>query len=147
VIIVHGGAWITGNHRMENPLAIALAKKGYVVATVEHRLSMEAQYPAQIHDLKAAVRWLRANAVKYGVDPMRIGAVGESSGGHLVALLGATNGMARFDAVVGSAEFSSTVQSVVDIDGPATFLDPIYIEREVKGPLRPVTRFLGYAYA
>src|SRR5207253_1685971 len=62
VIVVHGGAWITGNHTMENPFAAELARRGYVAATIEYRLSNEAKYPAQIHDLKAAVRYLRANA-------------------------------------------------------------------------------------
>ena len=65
VIVVHGGAWITGNHRMENPFAAELARRGYVAPTVEYRLSNEAKYPAQIQDLKAAVRYLRANAARY----------------------------------------------------------------------------------
>ena len=90
VILVHGGAWITGNHKMENPFAMELARRGYVAATIEYRLSNEAKYPAQIHDLKASVRWLRANARRYRIDPRRIAAVGASAGGHLVALLGVT---------------------------------------------------------
>jgi len=97
VILVHGGAWITGNHAMENPFAMELARRGYVAATVEYRLSNEAKYPAAIHDLKASIRWLRANAARYNIDPNRIAAVGASAGGHLVALLGATNGMTNFE--------------------------------------------------
>lgn len=147
VIIVHGGAWITGHHTMENPLAIALAKLGYVAITVEHRLSNEKKYPAQIHDLKASVRWLRANAQKFGIDEKRIGAVGGSSGGHLVALLGATNDMPKFEGIGGNEKFSSRVQAVVDIDGTATFIDPGNIEKEIKGPWDTNTRLTGFTYA
>lgn len=143
VILVHGGAWITGNHTMENPFAMELAKRGYVAATIEYRLSNEAKYPAQIHDLKASVRWLRANAARYNIDPSRIAAVGASAGGQLVALLGATNGMMRFEGDGGNPETSSIVQSVVDIDGPATFIDPGNIEKEIKGPYDTNTRLIG----
>ncbi len=147
IIIVHGGAWITGHHTMENPLAIALAQRGFVTVTVEHRLSNEKKYPAQIHDLKASVRWLRANAKRFGVDEKRIGAVGASSGGHLVALLGATNEMPNFEGNGGSEKFSSRVQSVVDIDGTATFIDPGNIEKEIKGPWNTNTTLTGFTYA
>ena len=146
VILVHGGAWITGNHAMENPFAIELAQRGYVAATVEYRLSNEARYPAAIHDLKASVRWLRANAARYNIDSNRIAAVGASAGGHLVALLGATNGMPDFEGAGGNAKVSSRVESVVDIDGTATFIDPGNIEKEKKGPFDTNTRFIGGAY-
>lgn len=147
VIIVHGGAWITGHHTMENPLAIALAKRGFVAVTVEHRLSNEKKYPAQIHDLKASVRWLRANASTFGIDEKRIGAVGASSGGHLVALLGATNDLAKFEGDGGNSKFSSRVRSVVNIDGTATFIDPGNIEKEIRGPWDTNTRLTGFTYA
>jgi pectinesterase len=146
VILVHGGAWITGHHSMENPFAMELAKRGYVAATVEYRLSNEAKYPAQIHDLKASIRWLRANARRYHIDPQRIAAVGASAGGHLVALLGATNQMPHFEGAGGNAKTSSVVQSVVDIDGTATFIDPGNIEKEKKGPLDTNTRLIGATY-
>lgn len=147
VIIVHGGAWITGHYTMENPLAIALAKLGYVAVTVEHRLSNEKKYPAQIHDLKASVRWLRANAKRFGIDEKRIGAVGGSSGGHLVALLGATNDLPKFEGNGGNEKFSSRVQSVIDIDGTATFIDPGNIEKEIKGPWNTNTTLTGFTFA
>jgi pectinesterase len=146
VVLVHGGAWITGNHAMENPFAMELARRGYVAATVEYRLSNEAKYPAAIHDLKASIRWLRANAARYNIDPNRIGAIGASAGGHLVALLGVTNGMSSFDGEGGHKGFSSVVQSVVDIDGPVTFIDPGNIEQEKKGPYDTNTRFVGGTY-
>jgi acetyl esterase/lipase len=147
VIIVHGGAWITGHYTMENPLAVALAKRGYVAVTVEHRLSNEKKYPAQIHDLKASVRWLRANAKRFDIDEKRIGAVGASSGGHLVALLGATNEMPKFEGSGGNKKFSSKLQSVVDIDGTATFIDPGNIEKEIKGPWNTNTTLTGFSFA
>ncbi len=147
VILVHGGAWITGNHSMENPFAIELARRGYVAATVEYRLSNEAKYPAQIYDLKAAVRWLRANATRFHVDPNRIAAVGASAGGHLVALLGATNEMPTFEGNGENPNVPSIVQSVVDIDGPVTFIDPGNIEKEKKGPYDTNTRLIGGTFA
>ena len=147
VILVHGGAWITGNHEMENPFAIELARRGYVAATIEYRLSNEAKYPAQIHDLKAAVRWLRANSARYQIDPNRIGAIGASAGGHLVALLGATNELPNFEGNGGNGNVSSRVQTVVDIDGTATFVDPGNIEKEKKGPLDTNTRLIGAPFA
>jgi len=146
VIVVHGGAWITGNHAMGNPFAIELARRGYVAATIEYRLSNEAKYPAQIHDLKAAVRWLRANAARYHIDANHIAAVGASAGGHLVALLGATNDISSFEGEGGNPKFSSTIQSVVDIDGTATFIDPGNIEKEKKGPFDTNTRLIGGSY-
>lgn len=147
IIIVHGGAWITGHYTMENPLAIALAQLGYVTITVEHRLSNEKKHPAQIYDLKASVRWLRANAKKFGIDEKRIGAVGASSGGHLVALLGASNDLPKFEGDGGNANFSSRVQSVVDIDGTATFIDPGNVAKEIKGPYDTNTRLTGFTFA
>jgi pectinesterase len=143
VILVHGGAWITGNHSMENPFAMELARRGYVAATVEYRLSNEAKYPAPIHDLKASIRWLRANAASFNIDPNRIAAVGASAGGHLVALLGATNGLPNFEGDGDNPRISSNVQSVVDIDGPVTFIDPGNIEKEIKGPFDTNTRLVG----
>jgi pectinesterase len=131
---------------MENPFAMELARRGYVAVTIEYRLSNEAKHPAAIHDLKASIRWLRANAARYNIDPNRIAAVGASAGGHLVALLGATNGISSFEGQGGNARFSSAVQSVVDIDGPVTFIDPGNIEKEKKGPYDTNTRLVGGTY-
>jgi len=95
----------------------------------------------------AAVRWLRANAAKYNIDTNRIGAVGASSGGHLVALLGSTNGLPNFEGNGGNERFSSRVQSVVDIDGTATFVDEGNIAKEIKGPWNTNTELTGFTYA
>jgi acetyl esterase/lipase len=88
VIWIHGGGWETGDK--ERPMAGPLTKLGFAVASIDYRLSEVAPWPAQIDDCKAAVRWVRANASKYGYRADKIGAMGASAGGHLVALLGTT---------------------------------------------------------
>jgi acetyl esterase/lipase len=117
IVWVHGGAWTGGSK--EGCPALRFVQKGYVVASINYRLSQHAPFPAQIHDCKSAIRWLRANAGKYAIDPDRIGAWGGSAGGHLVALLGtATNKESEGD-VGGNLEYSSRVQAVCDYFGPA----------------------------
>ena len=124
VLLIHGGGWRSGNRQMEWPMAQHLAAKGYVTATVEYRLSVEALYPTGIYDLKAAIRWLRANASKYDVDPNKIAVYGCSAGGELAAFLGTTGEMKKFEGALGHEQFSSRVQAVVDIDGILDFTDP-----------------------
>lgn len=92
IIWVHGGAWMAGSKDAPSP-ALRFIADGFAVAHVGYRFSQEAKFPAQIHDCKAAVRWLRANAGKYHLDPNRFIAWGASAGGHLVALLGASGGV------------------------------------------------------
>jgi hypothetical protein len=98
VVFVHGGGWRLGSRHSAGPAYArtsafeAVARAGIAVASVDHRLSAEAAWPAQLHDVKAAVRWLRARAGELGVDPGRVSAWGESAGGHLAALLGLTAG-------------------------------------------------------
>jgi acetyl esterase/lipase len=126
IVWVHGGGWRSGSK--ENPrLALAMVSRGYAVASINYRLSHEATFPAQMQDVKAAIRWLRANASVYGLDPNRIGAWGSSAGGHLVALLGTSGGVALFDQGGGNYDQSSRVQAVVDFYGPIDFLqmDPM----------------------
>ncbi len=120
IVHVHGGGWRTGDKA--DPRALigitALIKRGYAVASVNYRLSTEAKFPAQIHDVKAAVRWLRAHAKVYNLDAQRIGAVGESAGGHLVSLLGTAGDVPELEGrELGNAEFSSRVQAVADVFG------------------------------
>lgn len=121
IIWVHGGGWRSGSK--ENPrLALEMVYRGYAVASINYRLSQEAVFPAQIQDVKAAVRWLRANSSTYGLDPDRFGAWGSSAGGHLVALLGTSGGVDLFDRGGGNYNQSSRVQAVVDFYGPTDFL-------------------------
>jgi acetyl esterase/lipase len=124
VVWVHGGGWQSGDKRLNpNHPALRQRGRGYAVASVEYRLSGEAAFPAQIQDCKAALRWLRANAAAYGLDPGHIAAWGSSAGGHLVALLGTSSGVpALADPAQGHASQPDAVQAVVDWYGPTDFL-------------------------
>jgi len=121
VLYVHGGGWTKGDKRSgagasEIP---ELISHGYLVAAINYRLAPQYKFPAQIEDVKCAVRFLRANAANYGIDPDHIGAWGGSAGGHLVALLGVTDATADFEGNGGYADQSSRVQAVVDMFGPS----------------------------
>ena len=124
VILIHGGGWRSGNRQMEWPMAQHLAAHGYVTATVEYRLSIEAQYPAGVYDLKGAIRWMRTNAARYNIDPNKIAVYGCSAGGTLAAFLGTTGDAKKFEGSAGEAESSSRVQAVVDVDGVLDFTNP-----------------------
>lgn len=120
VVFVHGGGWRTGVRANFAPMAIRMAERGYAAATVSYRLSPEAAYPAAIHDVKAALRWMRAHAGDYGIDPARLAVAGGSAGGQIASLVGVTNGLARFDPDAGNA-VSSAAQAIVNIDGLSDF--------------------------
>ncbi len=120
VIWIHGGGWEGGNK--ENPPGLNLLNKGYALASLNYRLSQEAEYPAQIEDCKAAVRFLRANAKKYNIDPDHFGVWGASAGGHLVALLGTTGEVKELEGDGPNKDASSAVQCVVDFFGPTDML-------------------------
>jgi acetyl esterase/lipase len=122
VVWIFGGAFRENNRLGQEGGAAWLASHGYAVAAIEHRISSEALFPAQIQDCKAAVRWLRAHAAEYRLDPSRIGAWGESSGGHLASMLGVSAGVKEFEGDAGNASESSKVQAVVDFFGPTDFL-------------------------
>jgi acetyl esterase/lipase len=119
IIRIHGGAWLAGSKEMEGPGDYI--RRGYAVASINYRLSQHAIFPAQIEDCKAAVRYLRANAQKYNLDPNRFAVWGSSAGGHLAALLGTTGDINEFD-VGENLSVSSRVQAVVDYFGPTDFL-------------------------
>lgn len=115
---IHGGAWEAGNKDF-CPAKVLLAKN-YAVVSIGYRLSQHAIFPAQIEDCKAAIRWLRAHAAEYDIDPNRIGVWGESAGGHLAAMLGTTGKMRDFD-VGENLDQSSAVECVIDWYGPSDF--------------------------
>ena len=121
IVWIHGGGWLGGS-KENPPTAAEFLKQGYAVASINYRFSNQAIYPAQIHDCKAAIRWLRANAMKYNIDPDRIGVWGASAGGHLVALLGTTGEVKEVEGELGNPKMSSRVQAVIDVFGPADFL-------------------------
>jgi acetyl esterase/lipase len=120
IVAIHGGAWMICDKRdvQQLPMLQGL-NRGYAVVSINYRLSHEAKFPAQIFDCKAAIRFIRANAEKYSIDPDRIIAWGGSAGGHLSALLGTSAGVSELeDLSMGNAEYSSEVQLVVDWFGP-----------------------------
>ena len=118
VVCIHGGGFRAGTRQSFLPIAYYLAQHGYVAATVSYRLSPMNQFPAPVEDVKAAVRFLRANAARFQIDPDRIGAVGGSAGGHLALMLGVTGGVAEFEGAGPNLERSSSVQAVVNLYGP-----------------------------
>jgi len=119
IVCIHGGGWKKGGRSSHEKMAQALAARGYVAATISYRLSGEAMFPAAIHDCKAAVRYLRANADELGVDSDHIGAMGLSAGGHLTALLAISGGVTELEGNGGNADFSSSVQAAIPMGVPA----------------------------
>jgi acetyl esterase/lipase len=140
VVFVHGGGWAGGNKSDFGDLAMGLARAGYVSFSVGYRLVTREgnKHPAQLDDVQRAVRWIRAHAGQYGVDPNRIGAVGASAGGHLVALLGTRD--TRDNSEASLSAYSSRVSCVIDIFGPTDFTVPGTLSNEARSI---VSNFLG----
>jgi pectinesterase len=122
VVCIHGGGWAKGNRANHQNVAQALAARGYVAATISYRLSSESPFPAAIHDCKAAVRFLRANAKSFGIDTENIGAIGLSAGGHLTALLATSGGAKELEGDGGNAGYSSAIQAAVPMGAQTDFL-------------------------
>lgn len=131
-INIHGGAWISGSKLPLPGLASQALQQGFAVASIDYRLTSQAAqfapfpviFPAQIHDVKGAVRWLRANAATYQLDVNRFGSAGTSAGGHLSALLATSGGVAALEGDVGgNLGFSSSVQAAIDFFGPTDILN------------------------
>jgi acetyl esterase/lipase len=132
IVWLHGGGWRIGDRKLGPDFRVRFAERGYVMASIEYRLSGEALFPAQIHDVKAAIRWLRSSAVEFGLDSGKIGLWGSSAGGHLAALAGTTGEGILEDLGLGCADFSSDVQAVVDGYGPTDFLQmDAYSHKEI----------------
>lgn len=124
VVFIHGGGWRNGNKQGgRNRVNPFVASGNYAGVTVAYRLSGESQWPSQIHDCKAAIRWIRAHAKQYNLNPDRIGVWGTSAGGHLVTMLGTSGDVKAMDGSLGSNnEYSSRVTCVADFFGPTNFL-------------------------
>ena len=122
VVCIHGGGWAKGSKANYAKIAQALAGRGYVAVAISYRLSGEAAFPAAIHDCKAAVRFLRANARTYGVNPDKIGAIGSSAGGHLAALLATSHGVEELEGKGGNPIHSSRIQAAVPMGAQTDFL-------------------------
>ena len=150
VLWLHGGGWSSGNKR--NALNIHmldfLARSGFVLASAEYRLSGEAPFPAQIHDVKAALRWLRARPEVLGIDPERVAIAGFSAGGHLAALAATTVGVPELEGESGSPGYSTRVQAAIAMAAPTDFTqnpaasDPTLNPNSVGG-VTPEQRLLG----
>lgn len=142
VVYVHGGGWHSGDKSGGYRLLGPLVDSGdYAAASIGYRLTQEAIWPAQIHDCKAAIRWLRANAAKYGYDPERIGVVGTSAGGHLVAMLGTSGDVKSLEGNLGKhPDVSSRVACVVDFFGAS---DLTVLGSRHDGPDSPPAKLIG----
>lgn len=144
MVFLHGGGWRAGSRKeFTNTLGV-IARRGYVAVTVGYRLVPETAFPGPIEDCKAAVRWLRANAAKYKIDPDHIGVVGFSAGGHLACLLGVTTKEDGLEGKGNNPEQSSAVQAVVSFFGPTDLTVKNWsddLEMQVLAP------FIGGAFA
>ena len=139
IVWLTGGAWQQVSKDVHVPEMVYLVEAGFTVATVEYRSSEAAPFPAQIEDVKAAIRYLRAHAARWMIDPDHIGIMGESAGGHLAALAGTASSIRDFD-VGENLDQSSAVQAVVDWYGPSDFL--VMAPYSVN-PASPEAMFLG----
>ncbi|KAA5549165.1 alpha/beta hydrolase [Adhaeribacter rhizoryzae] len=144
ILIIHGGGWRSGNRTQHYPLAQRLAALGYACFTVEYRLSTEALYPAAVHDLKAALRWLRTNAKAFNLDTAKFAALGFSAGGELAAFIGTTNKNPKYEGRNCYLNISSQVQAIVDIDGTLSFVHPESGEGNDTRSISAATYWFGY---
>lgn len=122
VIVVRGGGWMVNDRKRFAHIASALAERGVAAACVEYRTAEEAAFPGAIQDVKAAVRWMRANAARYGIDSEVIGTLGGSSGAHMALLAGLTAGVSELEGNGGHGDVSSQIQAVVAMATPADLL-------------------------
>jgi len=133
VVVVRGGGWLVGDRERFAHVASALAERGVAAACIEYRTANKAPYPAAIQDVKAAVRWMRANASQYGIDAEVIGIIGGSSGAHMALLGGLTSGIVEFEGSGGNPTMSSRVQGVVAMAVPADLLTLTETNKETVG--------------
>ena len=154
ILLIHGGGWKARQVKNDKPLAERLALRGYVVAQVAYRLSTDAKYPAALHDCKAALRFMRAHAKEYQIDPTRIGCTGGSAGGHLSGLTGMTGGVKSLEGDGGNPGQSTAIKACVVMacgmdliaanektngEGYIQFLGPISEKRELYVEASPIT--------
>lgn len=147
IVFVHGGGWRNGNRGRWTRELDEAAKRGFVAISVTYRLTepdkqgrAKHPFPTAIHDVKCAVRWLRANATKYHLDPKRIGACGGSAGGHLSLLLGLTDGKSGLEGDGGYPDRPSKVQAVVNWYGPT---DMAVLHKSSRGAAPILASFLA----
>jgi len=143
IVYIHGGGWLAGSHSGADAYATHFTGRGYIFCSADYRFSSEAIYPAQIEDCKCAIRYLRANAAQYHIDPAHIGVWGDSAGGHLVSLLGTTAHVKRLEGNGQWQNESSEVQAVVDWYGPSYFNPKFLKEYTNPDGRRMIQQLLG----
>jgi len=141
VLLVHGGGWVNGDRGQLHGYGILLGRIGYVCVATEYRLAGESKWPAQIHDVKAALRWMRANSARLGIDPKKISISGNSAGAHLSLLAAGTQNVAEFEGDGGNAGAGTEVAAAIGFYAPTQ----LYAADQ---PLREELSFLfGRGYA
>ncbi len=143
LMIVHGGGWRSGHPLQHAPLAQRLAALGYTCFLPEYRLSAEAPFPAAVHDLKAALRWIRKHAARYALDTARLAVAGFSAGGELAAFLGATRYLPEWEGPDCPDGYAG-LGAVIDIDGILSFIHPESGEGDDSRRISAATHWLGY---
>ncbi|MEK7692686.1 MAG: alpha/beta hydrolase [Chloroflexota bacterium] len=124
VLLIHGGGWVSGDRSQLHGYGILLGRIGYVCVATEYRLAGEAKWPAQLHDVKAALRWMRANAERLGIDPGKISVEGNSAGAHLSLMMAGTQNVAAFEGEGGNAGVRTDVAASVAFYAPAQLYAP-----------------------
>ncbi|MFT3980609.1 MAG: alpha/beta hydrolase [Ferruginibacter sp.] len=145
IIMIHGGGWRSGNRSQHYPLLQKLAGLGYTCFAPEYRLSTEALFPAGVYDIKAAIRWVRANARKFNIDTAKIVIMGFSAGGELAAFMATTGNMPLFEGSGGNAATPSNVNALIDIDGTLSFVHPESAEGNDEKRISASTMWFGYS--
>jgi len=132
VALIHGGGWVNGDRIGYASQAIQIARTGnYAAVAVGYRLTAESQWPSQVHDCKAAIRWIRAHAKEHNLDADKIAVWGSSAGGHLSSLLGTSGDIGELEGDLGpNRHFSSRVQCVVNLCGPEDFSQALMFDKE-----------------
>jgi acetyl esterase/lipase len=144
IVWIHGGGWQNGDKSSgRGRLGGYVASGDFVGVSVGYRLTSVASWPAQIHDCKAAIRYVRANASRLGIDPDKIGVWGSSAGGHLVSMLGTSGDVAEVEGDLGTSGVSSRVACVVDFCGPSDFATIGRGSPRLNEPGQPVYKLLG----
>jgi acetyl esterase/lipase len=141
VLVLYGGGWRMGDRSRVREACLGLARRGFVAVAGEYRLTPESPWPAQIHDVKASIRWMRANADTLGINPEKIAAQGHSAGAHLALLAAGTPGKPEFEGDGGNAGVSSRLAAVVGVYPPTAFQ---HGEEKVSGSV-PANALLGAA--
>lgn len=144
VIMIHGGGWRSGNRSQHYPLAERLAHNGYACFTPEYRLSTEALFPAAVYDIKAAIRWVKANASMYNIDTAKIVIAGFSAGGELAGFIGTTGNMPLFEGCDCNSALTTNVAAVIDIDGTVSFTNSESGEGDDSKHTSAATYWFGY---